>query len=535
MDKDIQVLVVGAGPTGLSMAIELLRHQIPFRIIDKKAAPVETSNALGVQPRTLEVWDDQGLIQTALEQGFPLKGITIHSQGKKIADINTYNLTTTLYPFILALPQFRTEQMLLEHLKNNNVTVEYQCKLTQVTERTDTVIAHIKNSAKEDEQIRVKWLIACDGIHSTVREQLHVPFQGKELIQHFMMGDVLFQNPVDFDKAQAFFNPKGTFAIIPYDTNKARILFDVTHDPQYQTLSKPTDEQLQQAMKERCAADIKIEKVFWKSGFHIQERMVTNYKHNNVFFAGDAAHVHSPAGGQGMNTGIQDVYNLAWKLAAVINGECKPSLLESYNAERYPIAKNILINTTMMTRIVTIHNKFITSLRNFFLKFFTKEKRMLGHFLESLTQLAINYEDSLLTKEYTPNHPAPKAGDRFFDCYIDKQNSDRLMNHVRGIKPTLLFFSGILKDQKTDVLNDLLSELHKKYGEKFNYILVTASDYKSPNAAVKTIYDEQQLVHRKYQVTLPFLYMLRPDKYFGFKGKLSDAQVLEEYLAHLYL
>lgn len=533
MQIDTPVLIVGAGPTGLAMAIELQRHGIPFRIIDQKAHPNETSNALGVQPRTLEIWDDQDLISRAVEEGYQLTGLSLNDKGKQIGHFLTHSLLT-LYPFILALPQYKTEMMFIEYLQKQNIDVEFNTRLVQISERTDFVSCLICDKEGHEHCITTQWLIACDGCDSTVRENLHLSFEGQKLKQHFMMADVRFTSSMPKDKAEAYLNSKGALLIIPFSNTEARIIFDVTHDKSYDNLKAPTDEQLRQVVKERCPFKIEITDIIWKSGFHISEKLLKNYKHNLIFFAGDAAHVHSPAGGLGMNTGIQDVYNLAWKLAAVINKHSSITLLDSYQNERVPIARRVLMTSTMMTRAITATNPVVINLRNFLINMACRQKKMVNTFVRTLSQLGVNYIDSSLTKEMAPSAHGPKAGERFLDCYIDKNNSDRLLNYLRGTKPALLFFSGVKRDNCNVTLLKILNDLSVRYGELFTYSLIVVDHFATESKHINIIEDLEQRVHRQYHITTPRLYAIRPDKYIGFRGYPNNKKELEAYLDNLF-
>ncbi len=532
MDVDITVLIVGAGPTGLAMAIELLRHGVPFRIIDKKQEPTVTSNALGVQPRTLELWDDQGLLEEALATGYALNGLSVHAKGKKLGQLKTSHLPT-LYPFILALPQSDTEKMMIAHLKKNGIEVEFNKELLQVSEQTEAVNAVIKKSEGE-ERVRAHYLIACDGGHSTVRESLHMSFEGTVLPHHFMMADVIFSSPNIKETADVYLHSDGPVLVIPYSQNHARIIFDVSKDKTFAQQDIPTDVQLHQAVLRRCTDSITINEITWRSGFHIHEGILSRYKHNLIFFAGDAAHIHSPAGGQGMNTGIQDAYNLGWKLAAVIKGLADISILDSYQSERFPIARHVLMSSSIITRAITVTNPFGMSLRNLLFRVFSHQKRIARKMALLISELSINYISSPLSKEAAPNSHGPKAGERFCDSYLDQNKSDRLLNYIRGTKPVLLFFSGIQKNQYNKELNNLLTQLHAKYQEVFSYVLVTVVDFSSDNSEIQVVKDLEQYAHRRYKVRSPRLYVIRPDKYICFRGSLDDASSLEEYLAGLF-
>lgn len=528
------VLIIGAGPTGLAMAISLLQYQIPFRIIDKKPHPTTTSNALAIQPRTLEVWDDWGTLTTALDKGFCVNGLSLFDNNKTIGTVTIKGRLASLYSFILSLSQSETEHLLIEHLSKNGIEIEFQKELVLVSETSEHASAIVKDKNGNEETIISDWLVACDGKNSVIREQLRLATTHKELKQHFVMGDVILEDKERFDSALGIFQKAGTTLAIPFQKNKARIIFDVTYDDKFTHKKNPSQEEFEQLIKSRCPHFIKVQEILWVSGFRVNETLIKNYRHNCIFFAGDAAHTHSPVGGQGMNTGIQDSYNLGWKLANVIKGKMKPGLLETYHSERYPIAQKVLARSSMMTRLFTTQNLFLRLLRNIILRMVTHSHFISKKILGVLSELAIAYPISNLTCEDQPNNPGPKAGERILDVYLNKTTEDRLLNYLRGPKPSFVFFSGVLKDDRNDKLVELLIQMREKYQNSMHYY-IAATRPLAATEGITVIIDSEQCLHRKYQVTLPTLYFIRPDKYIGYRGLLSQKENLIAYLKGLYI
>ncbi len=508
MENGDSVLIVGAGPTGLSMGVALLAQNIPFRLIDKKINYLTTSNALAVQPRTLELWDDLGLINEALNRGFPLNKLVLYESNRQfdnkveLGSTNTNFLEST-YNYVLSLPQSETEAMLREFLSKSGIHIELGTELIELRTINNNNIEILLRKNKDTEEIAtVNWLIACDGIHSTVREQVAMPFTGKDLPQHFMMADVIIEGQLKHELT-FFLERSGPLMIIPFSPTRCRVLIEVSKYPELKNKRVVSENHFLELVAKICPIKLPIKKFIWISGFWIHERIIPCYKHGHIFFAGDAAHVHSPAGGQGMNTGIQDVYNLAWKLASVIRKETSEELLKTYHQEKYPVATRVLARSAMMTRIATVKKPLLITLRNLLIKFFLKRKSLIKGFLTTNSQLAINYRKSTLTKECTKRSPGPKAGDRVLDCYFNK--NDRFLDYLRGPAPCILMFSGILKDNYGQRLIEYISQLAKIYQAKFKYIIVfvTQVDVQQPN--INPIYDLEQTLHRKYQVTLASL------------------------------
>ncbi len=517
-----QVLIVGAGPTGLTMALELQRHGISFRIIDKQIKPVQTSNALAVQPRTLDVWEDQGILTAALARGNKIHGVHFYIQNKEITHINT-NLIASRHPFMLGLAQHQTESILLEYLHAKNIPVEMNVEFISFVEKDTEMAVTLRHPDGQTEVIATPWIIACDGGHSAVRTHANVAFLGKELSQHFVFADVKIKSAYPQNEVNLCLSSDGPFAIIQFDKDYFRIIAEVTHDPELSAAKSLTYAQLKRLIQQRCPITLEIDEPIWTSGFWIHERIATSFRHKNIFFAGDAAHIHSPAGGQGMNTGIQDAYNLAWKLALVINKKANPDILNSYHLERYPVAKTVLRNTTLLTNIIAMRNPILCKIRNFMLSHLLKIKKIRKKFVSNIAQIEINYT-SPLNKDCLTNNSGPKVGTQM-------PGNNSLMDAVRGTQFCLLFFSG--KYNNLGQYEQLTKLLKQKYPKLIKFILI------HPNNALLiwngiNIFDEHAVIHQLYAVKAPTFYLIRPDKYIGFRGEIKHAEQLIEYLQKIF-
>jgi len=530
MPTSIPVLIVGAGPTGLSMAFELKRHGVDFRIIDKQIKPVKTSNALGVQTRTLEVWDDMGLVKEMLAQGCPIKGFNIYANKKQIAHVYPFELLS-LYPFVLALSQQHTEEILIKHLESQNVKIEMNVDMIDLKQQENNCLITLNHADGKKETIETTWVIGCDGAHSYIREKCNIPFQGKELPQHFVLADTVLKTDLPSNQVHAFLSEKGPLFFIRYDDKYFRIILEVSAIPELANAKTISYEQLKNLVKDRCFLPIEIEEPIWNSGFWIHERMASTFRQNNLFLLGDAAHIHSPAGAQGMNTGIQDAYNLAWKLASVIKKTSPPELLNTYNQERLPFAKKILKNTTFLTHFVSLKNPFLCALRNLFLSHLLKIKKFRNKVFSNLTQLNIYYKNSGLTKDCLGAKKGPKAGTRLLDAkYNDTQS---LMDHVRGTTWCLLVFF----DKNLNFsLGPIQETLEKKFGSCVKLIGISLNPLNALMESVvcETIFDINKVLHQLYEIKGTTFFLIRPDKYIGFRGNEKDEKILFEYL-HQFL
>lgn len=532
---DVPVLIVGAGPTGLTLATALHRHGIQFRIIDKQIKPVLTSNALVAQTRTLEVWDDMKLLAHALEQGNVLQAMNMYTNEKKIVHAN-FNEINSVFPFVLGIAQRRTETILQENLIANQIQIEMKVELVKFKEENEMIVAVLRHQNGEEEIIRVQWLAACDGIHSTVRSQLHLPFPGKELSQHFIVADVkVASTELALHEVHLFLSAEGPLIIIAYDNENWRIIADVSHEVFLKEAKTLTDAQLASIIQQRCQISFKIAESNWSSGFWIHERMINAYRNRRIFFAGDAAHVHSPAGGQGMNTGIQDAYNLAWKLALVISGHANKTLLDSYQAERYAVGKALLKHTDMLTRFMTLHHPILRAIRNIILKSVMHFDSNRRYFLNTMTQLNINYKKSPIVKNLMSRKKGPRAGYRMMDTEITF--GKRLFDIVRGPKHSLLIFAGI--NSNFD-LNASLSEFEKMmspYQDLIKCIFIAnpkrINELSQWNEVM--IVDDDLKIHALYGANQACLYLIRPDKYIAFRSALDKKNEFREYLKSIFI
>lgn len=531
--QNLPVLISGAGPTGLTMAVELQRYGIPFRIIDKHTKPVLTSNALGVQIRTLEVWDDMGILDAALAQGNKLRGMNVYAKKQQIAHINL-GVIKNSYNFLLGLPQRQTETLLINELSKKNIAIEMEVELIDFKENEKFILATVKHKNGEIEQIKTDWLIACDGGHSFIREKANVPFNGRELPQHFVLADAEIHSELPLDEANLFISDKGIFVLLKFDDKYTRIIAEVSNVSELSKAKSLTYDQVKKLAEERCPFKLDIREPIWSSGFWIHEKIVPNYRDNRIFFAGDAAHIHSPVGGQGMNTGIQDAYNLAWKLALVIQGKAKPIILGTYNSERHPVGEAVLRATTLMTHIVALHNRLLIAIRNWFISHAMKIKRLQEKFIDNVSQLKIHYQANILVDDCLGNQPGPRAGTSMLDVkFYDQDKSERLFDLVRGIQFVLLMFASGNNNSVGDNFLLLKKTLAEKYPDQIKFIFISdKNDFY--NWHDEKIWDADLRIHKCYGVTKPCFYLIRPDKYIGFRGDLENQERLIHYFEQAF-
>jgi 2-polyprenyl-6-methoxyphenol hydroxylase-like FAD-dependent oxidoreductase len=397
VDTAADVLIVGAGPTGLTLACTLAQRGIQVRIVDAANAPPTGSRGKGLQPRTLELFDDLGIVDNVVAHGVFDLPIRYYDESGQSKDDRLYEQRTPRphAPFLrpLIIPQWRVEAALRQKLEQLGARVEYGTELTGIAPQADGVTASLVGATPTSLQAR--WLVGCDGGKSSVRHLTGIAFLGETREAYRMLvGDVRVAG-IDRDHWHIWKSAEGFLALCPLPSTDAFQLQASVAPGQESETSLAVFQRL--VDRRSGNREIRLSEPTWMSLWRANVRMVDRYRQDRVFLAGDAAHVHSPAGGQGMNTGIQDAYNLGWKLAAVLRG-ADEQLLDTYQSERLPIAAGVLgISNELMASTVAAGT--ITFRRD-----------------ERTSQLDLNYRNSSLSQEWRPHGDAPRAGDRAPDA-----------------------------------------------------------------------------------------------------------------------
>jgi 2-polyprenyl-6-methoxyphenol hydroxylase-like FAD-dependent oxidoreductase len=357
---ETQVLIVGAGPTGLLLAAGLARYGIKARLVDKNPEPVQSSRAIGVFARTIEIFDDLGIAEDAIAQSLPLQGFYLYAEGKSIAHLDLQQ-RRTCFPNALSLLQSDTEAILTNLVERLGVKIERSTTLVGLEQDAEGVTARLTHPDGAEERCRTAWLIGCDGARSTVRKEVGLEDRGTTLPASFILADVEKKWELAPAEAHICLASDGVMAIFPLpQENHWRIIASWPHETLPDDPELPLFEEL---VRRRSHLPPQLSQALWTSSFRVRQRMVTQARKGRVLVAGDALSSHSPLGGQGMNTGLQDAYNLAWKLAAVLHNRANSSLLDSYAAERLPISQKLLIGTGLATRFMLIDRPGLRQIR----------------------------------------------------------------------------------------------------------------------------------------------------------------------------
>jgi len=536
-ERVLPVLVVGAGPSGLVVANELARHGIRPTIIDRGSVPATTSRALVVQPRTLEIFDDMGVVDQAIAAGDPASSLTIAFADKAVeldfADQLTGPQNYTSYPEPRTLSQHDTERILTEHLSKQGVEIERGRALTDLTQDTDAVTVSLRAEDGSIETVRCRWVIGCDGAHSAVRKATGIPFTGSTYRDEFIMADAELDWKLPHGGLYGFPSPAGIFAAFSMPgENRYRIFGNFPPGPEGSgaEYSEPTHEEFQAMVDERAPFPTKVVKEYWVTRYRVHSRTVPHYRDRRVFLVGDAAHVHSPAGAQGMNTGIQDAYNLAWKLALVVRGIADEALLDSYQAERHPVGVRLLKTTDRLFSVFGGQNPLARLARGRVAPVIAG--RLLTRtwvrrpFIGLLAQLRIKYPDSPLSAEYGSGwRDAPAPGDRAreADVIIDGRDA-HLYEVFRGTQHTVLLFTGLDDDARPAVeLCRIAEQLEQRYPGMVKARVVSAERFADHPV---TLGDPTRSAHRQYGITSASAFVVRPDKYLGYRGNPVDVDRL---------
>ena len=447
----IEALVVGAGPVGLAMAMELTRYGAGVRVIDKAAERTDKSKALVIWPRTLELMNRGGVAAKLVAAGMQATGANVVAGSEELARI-TLDGVDSPYPYALMIPQSETERVLEEHLLGLGVKVERGMELTGFEQRGEIVVAQLgRPGGGKVETVEASWMLGCDGAHSAVRHGLAMEFEGDTQPSDWVLADLHLEGVPRPNEISIIWHADGLLALFPITPGRYRVIADAGRTRPDQALAGPTLAQIQKLLDERAGGTMRGSDPIWLAGFHINERKVKDYRQGRVFVAGDAAHVHSPAGGQGMNTGMQDACNLAWKLALVHCRGCSAEpLLGSYSAERSAVGDRVLRETGYGTVVAILRGSVKQAIRNRLFGLVMGLEAARAGMAENLTELAIGYPESPLNAG-SGGHGGPKPGERapirLGERPIGWGSTPRfcLFSDVDGAEELLADFAGLLE------------------------------------------------------------------------------------------
>lgn len=548
------VLVVGAGPVGLTAAGELRRHGVGCRIADRLPARLPFAKAVGIQPRTLEVWDRMGLVRDALDAAVPMRGQLVYADGAEQARIELVMPPEVPYGFA-ALPQYETERILEAFLGRFGTSIERAVELVSFSQDADGVTSVLRAADGAEEEVRSRYLVGCDGAHSTVRKGLGLTFEGGAFADAYMLADV----EVDWDLPAGYgvramhrgangaiddvlvgipLPGRGRYRMsmmvppellgagqAPGSDQTSRTAGDgVAHG--LESGRAPALPDIQTVLDRLSPQPTTASNMRWASVFRISHRIVDRYGDGRVFVAGDAAHIHPPTGAQGMNTGIQDAWNLAWKLALATGGAARPGLLASYDAERRPVGEEVVGRTVRHAA-----------------EGVQADPEDPATLMLREAQLLVAYRDSPIVDPPGDGSggdtggggvgPGPRPGDRAPDCGgltgPIAAYPLRLYDLLRERGHVLLLFDTGGPDGAAD-FDALVRTARACTGERIEVCAVLAPGTPADGTTLPVHLDTAGEFARRYGVERPTAFVVRPDGYLGARLCPPDPQRLAAHL-----
>jgi 2-polyprenyl-6-methoxyphenol hydroxylase-like FAD-dependent oxidoreductase len=516
------VLIVGAGPSGLMMAAQLLRSGVTPLIIDSGTGPTQFSKALVVQARSMEIYRQMGIVDKVLVGGKPAGRFSFCDKGgEKIGlDLNSIEDAGTLYPYLFVYPQSSNERVLLDYLTLNCCPVYWNTTLAALSQTKEIATATVVSDG-ETQTITADWVIGADGSHSAVRKNLDIPFNGDTYKHLFYLIDCQLDDRIDSDTIKVYLSKQGLCGFFPMPgANNYRIIGNLPSGIKTDNVDLQLNDLLP-LIKKTTGTAINIKACNWIIAYKLHHRMADSFRVNRCFLIGDAAHIHSPVGGQGMNTGLQDAYNLAWKLALVINKKCGGALLESYAAERMPVAKTLLTYTDRAFNLAISQNFFAQTFRLHILprllRMLWQKERIKRLFFKALSQTGISYRDSQINLHLSQGKQI-KAGDRLpYLKVFDEKKQEETDLHRWCFKPgfTLIILGKLIEED----LFKVAKWLTHTYGSAINFYYLPPS---AKNLPVFEVFEVGKGQHRSI--------LVRPDMHIGFMNDAIDPGRMDKYL-----
>ena len=517
------VLIVGAGPTGLMLACQLAINKIPFRIIDKNEDHTTQSRALVIQARSLEIFDQMGISEKAIQQGKIAKAIGAFFNGKKVLRVivNEIGKGLTRFPFFLMLEQSHTEAILADFLRQHGSEVERTTGLKSLTPTSDEVISVLEKGNGNEETLRTKYVIGADGSHSIVREQLKIPFGGKTYEESLFVLDCKAEIDLPHDEMYLAFGKTALGGFFPLTNGRWRILGNIPKE--LEGKEQIEFEDIENGFAEKVHINVRLYDPQWISVYRSHHRYASTFRKGRCFLAGDAAHIHSPVGAQGMNTGLQDACNLAWKLSLVLRRRAKDNLLDTYTEERISIARKLVRTTDRVFNVVTSGNIFLRTLRLYIIPavlklaspVFQKSKFFQQFAFKTASEIGIHYRKSLLAQNASLGEfarHAPHPGDRlpYFQFKDENGNEINIQDKMRNKLFCLFAFS--------DKIPGELIAVTEPFTDFFSLEIIPLTKH-------------TEALYERFGIKEKGCYLVRPDMYIGYRANKFDPGHFMKYVS----
>src|SRR5437899_109281 len=516
VETHTDVLVAGAGPTGLMLANQLVRRGVRVRIIDRHAGPSLQTRALGVQARTLEIYSHLGTVDRALELGKRATGANIWVQGRRAARVPLGDIGRDLspYPFLLILGQDDNERLLSDALRNRGMAVQWNTELVGLAQDTTQVQASLKHADGTSDEVTAAWVAGCDGARSAVRELSGIPFEGAPYEHGFFVADTQVTGTMVPDELNVYLWRQGFHLFFPMRGTDHWRLAGIL-PPNLRGRDDLTFEDVIPSVGQEAGSGLSFKACSWYSTYRIRHPRAARFRDRRCFLLGDAAHIHSPVGAQGMNTGLQDAYNLAWQLALVVSGRAGHALLDSYEDERLPVATRLLSTTDRASSLLVsdacLARQFRTRVLAETMSFAMGMERSQRLAFRTISQIGIRYRNSPLSETLGRlPEAAPRAGDRFPWLrlkFLPNGPTEDLFGELAATRFTLIVIGQVSPSSGVPELGDLL-RIHEVPSDP-------ATDRELARA----------------HIPRPSFYLLRPDGHVGLAGTHLDAVAATRYIA----
>jgi len=508
------IIIVGAGPTGLMLANQLTRFGIDYIILDQKVGPTDQSKALVVHARSMEIYQQMGLSDQVLADGQQNGGIVLYRNGKQTGSVNLINVGENKgpFPFMMMYEQSKNETLLYNNLLAQNRSVQWNTTINSIEKVNDSY--SLKATQRNDDiTFQCKYLIACDGSKSIVRDFSQVPFTGGTYEDVFYVTDTHVNAGLTSERLSLFLSNRTITMFFPIKGDYRFRVLGILPKEYYKRDDIPFDE-IMNNVKTEIKKPMDFYDTNWHSTYKLHHKKVTHFSKDNIFFAGDAAHVHSPAGGQGMNTGLQDVYNLAWKLALVQKEKAARELLDTYHEERNPVAETLLKTTDRLFKAIISDSFYHTILRLYIVPFFvpliTKLRFVRRLMFLTVSQIQISYAASSLSKGKAGKI---KGGMRLPYFFI-KQNDKAISIY------------DLIKEKATSTFTVLLYNLPAD-----NFLQLDNSFFTLLSLEVNKANDTNL---KKIGLPGSFVIVVRPDNYTAYVSTKADANELNDFINKAY-
>jgi 2-polyprenyl-6-methoxyphenol hydroxylase-like FAD-dependent oxidoreductase len=545
---DTDVLILGAGPVGLTLANELLRHGVRPRLVDKAPGIREVSKAMILHVRTQEVLDKVGIAAQARAQAQPLTEVVVHAYGKHLGSWNLDGIDSP-YPHPLIIGQNRTQHLLLDRLQAAGGDVQWNCEGTSFTmdsEGVTTTLMHTDPASNITTQsvVRSRWIVGAEGSNSLVRKTMGISFEGERYAgEQFVQADCRIRWALPAGRSYLFLTPMGYLMVIEFQDGLVRIFISLPDDrangasaaaavqqlgAAEATNEEPTLDEIAQHLARLTGFPCALTDPRWMARYRTSHRCADRFSQDRAFLAGDAGHVHVPIGGQGMNTGIQDAFNLGWKLAGAARGTLKPNVLDSYQAERNPVAQSLIRGTDFAYTGILHPSELRQRAARMIGPFLIRSERVQQYMRETLEELSITYPDSVLNLDLGGSS-GPKPGERALDTVLQRAadlTTTTLNDLTRRTEWTLLIFAGLGQALASiDSVSDLAQAVRDCAGGCVRSVLVWPYAEVAAEALVdEIVLDVLHLAHGRYGVSSPAFFLLRPDSVVAARGALSLSQ-----------